>query len=134
MNDRKALLGSAIASLVAFARLGVARAQDDGADVASAGNGGTATANANGGAVSVGDVNSGGNAGPVIGVGDTWDGSVAVDGGSVTANTTIGISADGGVAVSDASGGDFNTAATIDLIVVGEEALADLLGVLGFLS
>src|SRR5215204_6727744 len=41
-------------------------------DIASAGNGGVATASANGGAVSIGDVNSGGNAGSAIGVGDTW--------------------------------------------------------------
>ena len=41
-------------------------------DVASAGNGGVATASANGGAVSVGDINSGGNACNAIGVGDTF--------------------------------------------------------------
>jgi hypothetical protein len=40
-------------------------------DVASAGNGGGAVASANGGAVSVGDVNSGGNAGNAIIVGNT---------------------------------------------------------------
>ena len=43
-------------------------------DVASAGNGGVATSSASGGAVSVADVNSGGNAGNAIGVGDTWGG------------------------------------------------------------
>ena len=37
----------------------------------SAGNGGAANASANGGAVSLGDVNSGGNSGNVISVGDT---------------------------------------------------------------
>ena len=41
-------------------------------DIASAGNGGVATSSANGGAVSIADVNSGGNAGNAIGVGDTW--------------------------------------------------------------
>jgi hypothetical protein len=40
-------------------------------DTASAGNGGVATAGANGGAVSLGDINSGGNAGNAISVGDT---------------------------------------------------------------
>jgi hypothetical protein len=40
-------------------------------DVASAGNGGGANASANGGAVSLGDINSGGNAGNGIVVGDT---------------------------------------------------------------
>jgi hypothetical protein len=45
---------------------------DDGSvDVASAGNGGGANASANGGAVSLGDINSGGNAGNGIVVGDT---------------------------------------------------------------
>ena len=40
-------------------------------DVASAGNGGVASAAANGGAISVGDINSGGNVGNAIAVGDT---------------------------------------------------------------
>jgi hypothetical protein len=78
-------------------------------DIASAGNGGVATASANGGAVSLGDVNSGGNAGNAIGVGDTY-GSVAVDGGSVANLTDIGVTANGGTAIADASGGDYNLA------------------------
>jgi hypothetical protein len=40
-------------------------------DTASAGNAGVATSSANGGAVSIGDVNSGGNAGNAISIGDT---------------------------------------------------------------
>lgn len=45
---------------------------EDGFDVtAAAGNGGTADSAANGGAIAVGDVNSGGNVGNVIEVGDT---------------------------------------------------------------
>ena len=40
-------------------------------DIASAGNGGVATASANGGAISTGDINSGGNVGNAISVGDT---------------------------------------------------------------
>jgi hypothetical protein len=78
-------------------------------DVASAGNGGVATASANGGAVSLGNVNSGGNAGNAIGVGDTA-GSVNVNGGSVANLTDIGVSANGGTAIADASGGDYNLA------------------------
>jgi hypothetical protein len=78
-------------------------------DVASAGNGGVATSSANGGAVSLGDVNSGGNAGNAIGVGDTY-GTVAVDGGAVANSTDIGVSANGGTAISDASGGSYNLA------------------------
>ena len=64
---------------------------------------------ANGGAVGLGDVNSGGNAGNAIGVGDTY-GTVAVDGGSVANSTDIGVSANGGTAIADASGGDYNLA------------------------
>jgi hypothetical protein len=79
-------------------------------DIASAGNGGVATASANGGAVAVGDVNSGGNAGNAIGVGDTWGGSVGVDGGDVANLTDLGITASGGTAIADASGGDYNLA------------------------
>ena len=40
-------------------------------DTASSGNGGVATAGADGGAVSIQDINSGGNAGNAISVGDT---------------------------------------------------------------
>jgi hypothetical protein len=40
-------------------------------DIASAGNGGVATAAANGGAISTGNINSGGNVGNAISVGDT---------------------------------------------------------------
>jgi hypothetical protein len=84
---------------------------DDGAgDIASAGNGGVATASANGGAVSIGDVNSGGNAGNAIGVGDTSGGPVTVDGGSIGNLTDLSITANGGTAISDASGGDYNLA------------------------
>ena len=79
-------------------------------DVASAGNGGVATSSASGGAVSVADVNSGGNAGNAIGVGDTWGGTVAVDGGSVGNSTALDISANGGTAIADASGGSYNLA------------------------
>jgi hypothetical protein len=94
-------------------------------EIAAAGNGGTAEASANGGAVAVGDVNSGGNTGNTIGIGDTggdlvcdkwgkcWPGeggSVAVDGGAVANSTSLDIDADGGTAIADASGGDYNVA------------------------
>jgi len=78
-------------------------------DTASAGNGGYATASSNGGAVAVGDINSGGNAGNAVAVGDTY-GSVWVDGGNVANSTSVGISADAGTAISDASGGSYNMA------------------------
>jgi hypothetical protein len=79
-------------------------------DIASAGNGGVATASASGGAVSIQDINSGGNAGNAIGVGDTWGGPVAVDGGTVANLTDLNITANGGTAIADASGGDYNLA------------------------
>src|ERR687895_312920 len=79
-------------------------------DIASAGSGGVATASASGGAVGIGDINSGGNAGSAIGVGDTWGGPVAVDGGSIGNLTDLGITASGGTAIADASGGDYNLA------------------------
>ena len=79
-------------------------------DIVSAGNGGVATSSANGGAVSIADVNSGGNAGNAIGVGDTSGGPVSVDGGSVANLTDLSITANGGTAISDASGGDYNLA------------------------
>ena len=86
-----------------------AAAQDDGG-IAAAGNGGTAEASADGGAITVGDVNSGLNEGNAIDGGDVWDGAVVIDGGDVTTSTSLGISADGGVAIADASGGDENFA------------------------
>lgn len=102
----KGLVGSAVAGLMAAVGRNSASAQD----IASAGNGGVATASANGGAVSVGDVNSGLNSGSAIAVGDTKHGSVAIDGGEVSSSTSLTISADGGVALADASGGDDNFA------------------------
>jgi hypothetical protein len=83
---------------------------DGGTDIASAGNGGVATASANGGAVAIGDINSGGNAGSAIGVGDTSGGPVFVDGGSVGNLTDLNITASGGTAIADASGGNYNLA------------------------
>ena len=97
----------------AGAALGLAGAANAAAqwdDIASAGNGGVATASANGGAVAIGDINSGGNAGSAIGVGDTWGGPAFVDGGTVSNLTDVGVSAGGGTAIADASGGDYNLA------------------------
>src|SRR5215211_3606807 len=78
---------------------------------AAAGNGGVAVAEANGGTISTGDINTGNNSGNTIVVQGTQGGNVAVDGGTVTNETTIDISADGGTAVSSADGGDGNAAA-----------------------
>jgi hypothetical protein len=82
-------------------------------DIASAGNGGVATSSANGGAVSVGDINSGGNVCNAIGIGDT-SAAVPVDpqvyGGDCLNTTALDITVDGGTAISDASGGNYNLA------------------------
>lgn len=79
-------------------------------DVASAGNGGVATASANGGAVSVGNINSGGNVCNAIGVGNTYGPDPAVYGGDCFNSTALGVTVDGGTAIADASGGDYNLA------------------------
>jgi hypothetical protein len=80
-------------------------------NIASAGNGGVATASANGGAVSIGDINSGGNTGNAIAVGNTYGAyDPTIYGGNVANSTTIGVSANGGTAIADASGGNYNLA------------------------
>jgi hypothetical protein len=81
----------------------------DGGD-AAAGNGGIAVADASGGAVTIGDVNSGYNSGNTVLVQGGQGGNLAVDGGTVTNETTIEVSANGGTATADANGGDFNSA------------------------
>ena len=103
------LVRSIVASAAAAA-LGVTGTSAQTTDLTSAGNGGVATSSANGGAVSTGDLNSGGNAGNAIGVGDTWGGPVGVDAGTVSNATTLGVSANGGTAIADASGGNYNLA------------------------
>src|SRR5215217_3038837 len=79
-------------------------------DVASAGNGGVATASANGGAVAIGDINSGGNTGCAIGIGDTFGPDPTVNGCDFLNTTSLGVSVNGGTAIADASGGDYNLA------------------------
>jgi len=106
MIDRtRAVLAGSMLSLLS---VGKAMAQTN--SVASAGNGGVATSAANGGSVSMGNINSGGNAGTAIGVGDTSGGGVDVAGGTMTNATTLDVSANGGTAISDASGGSYNLA------------------------
>ena len=89
---------------------GVARASAQFTDIASAGNGGVATASANGGAVAVGNINSGGNVCNAIGIGDTIGPDPAVYGGDCLNATALAIEVDGGTAIADASGGDYNLA------------------------
>ena len=69
-------------------------------DTASAGNAGVATSSANGGAVSIQDVNSGGNAGNAISIGDTVCPGAAVapsgGGGNAGGNVNAGNAGGGG--------------------------------------
>ena len=105
MNHRiNAAVAGAVVGLGA-----VSRASAQFIDTASAGNGGVATASANGGAVSVGNINSGGNVCNAIGVGNTYADPV-VYGGDCLNTTALGITVDGGTAIADASGGDYNLA------------------------
>jgi hypothetical protein len=105
MNHRiNAAVAGAVVGLGA-----VSRASAQFIDTASAGNGGVATASANGGAVSVGNINSGGNVCNAIGIGDTFADPV-VYGGDCLNTTALGITVDGGTAIADASGGDYNLA------------------------
>ena len=88
---------------------GVAQVSAQFIDTASAGNGGVATASANGGAVSAGDINSGGNVCNAIGIGNSYNDPV-VYGGDCLNTTALGITVDGGTAIADASGGNYNLA------------------------
>ena len=113
MEDRVKKAAGLVGGIGALAGASSAAAQDGGdldPDLAAAGNGGTATASANGGAVAIGDGKCGLNGGGSVAVGDVCDGAVAVDAGDVFTSTSLGISADGGVAIADASGGDNNFA------------------------
>ncbi len=77
---------------------------------ASAGNGGVATSSANGGVASIGDINSGGNVCNAIGIGDTVGPDPLVYGGDCLNTTAIDVTVDGGTAIADASGGNYNLA------------------------
>src|SRR5215212_9754092 len=84
---------------------------------AAAGNAGVAVAAANGGMIDLDDITSGNNRGNtvVVNSGSSYCGSgpsnVSVNGGTVSNETTLRLSADGGVAVSSANGGNGNAAA-----------------------
>lgn len=78
-------------------------------DTAAAGNGGVATASGSGGAVSAGNINSGGNVCNAIGVGNTYADPV-VYGGDCWNETSLGIAVDGGTAIADSTGGNYNLA------------------------
>ena len=66
-------------------------------------------ASASGGAVSTGNINSGGNVCNAIGIGNTYADPV-VYGGDCLNTTDLGIAVNGGTAISDSSGGNYNLA------------------------
>ena len=72
--------------------------------------GGVATASGNGGAVSAGDINSGGNVGSAIAVGNTYGDDPDVYGGDILNQTGLAVEVDGGTAIADATGGNNNLA------------------------
>jgi hypothetical protein len=107
MKQAKGILAGAVAAVVGVAN---AAAQDTGIDTASAGNGGVATAAGNGGAVSAGNINSGGNVGSAIAVGNTYGPDPDVYGGDIANDTSLGVAVDGGTGIADATGGNNNLA------------------------
>jgi len=108
MKYAKGIFAGAVTAVV-----GIKTAAAQFTDIASAGNGGVATAAGNGGAVSAGDINSGGNVGSAIAIGDTT-GYVPVDpqvyGGDILNQTGLAVQVDGGTAIADATGGNNNLA------------------------
>ena len=79
-------------------------------DIAAAGNGGVATAAGNGGALSAGNINSGGNVGNAIAIGDTYGPDPDVYGGDIANQTAMAVAVDGGTGIADATGGNNNLA------------------------
>lgn len=107
MKYGKGIFAGAVSTILGAA---VVSAQEEGNDIASAGNGGVATAAGNGGAVSAGDINSGGNVGSAIAIGDTVGPDPLVYGGDILNQTGLAVEVDGGTAIADATGGNNNLA------------------------
>jgi hypothetical protein len=105
MKYGKGIFAGAVSAVI-----GVKTAAAQFVDTASAGNGGVATASGNGGAVSAGDINSGGNVGSAIAIGDTNGPDPDVYGGDILNSTALGVEVDGGTAIADATGGNNNLA------------------------
>src|SRR5688500_17717132 len=94
---RRRVLGSVLGA--ALAGLGSRRL----AAQSTAGSGGYATASASGGTVVMGDINTGGNVGNIISVGNTY-GPVWVDAGNVSNTTNIDFTANGGTRSEERTG------------------------------
>src|SRR4051812_49702104 len=100
MKYVKGVLAGALTAVV-----GVAKVAAQTIDTAAAGNGGVATAAGNGGAVSAGDINSGGNVGSAIAIGDTYA-DPQVYGGDVADSTSLGVGLGCGTGISKAPRGE----------------------------
>ena len=60
--------------------------------------------------LTIGNITSGGNTGCAIGIGDTFGPDSDVTGCTILNTITLDVAVDGGTAISDASGGDYNLA------------------------
>ena len=107
MKNAKGVFAGAVAAVVGATTV---LAEEDGNDIASAGNGGVATAAGNGGAAGLGNINSGGNVGSAIAIGDTYGPDPDVYGGDILNATGIDVAVDGGTGIADATGGNNNLA------------------------
>jgi hypothetical protein len=107
MKYGKGVFAGAVAAVVGAKTV---LADELGDDIASAGNGGVATAAGNGGAAGLGNINSGGNVGSAIAIGDTYGPDPDVYGGDIFNDTAIGVAVDGGTGIADATGGNNNLA------------------------
>src|SRR5215207_11418356 len=105
MKYGKGIFAGAITAVV-----GLRAAAAQVTETASAANGGVATAAGNGGAVSAGDINSGGNVGNAIAVGNTYGPDPDVYGGDILNQTGLAVQVDGGTAIAGATGGNNNLA------------------------
>jgi hypothetical protein len=105
MKHGKGVFAGALAAVVGVKG---ALAQETGIDTASAGNGGVATAAGNGGALSAGNINSGGNVGSAIAVGNTYGPDPDVYGGDIMNDTSMAVAVEGVTGIADATGGNNN--------------------------
>jgi hypothetical protein len=105
MNKR---VNAAVAG-AAIGLAGVGKAAAQYIDTAASGNGGVATSSASGGAISAGDINSGGNVCNAIAIGNTYA-DPDVYGGDCLNTTSLGLAVNGGTAIADSSGGNYNLA------------------------
>jgi hypothetical protein len=104
---RYSMVKGALVGALVVAGLSFATVETEAQAWIAAGNGGSGDCGANGGAAGLGNVNSGGNAGSDIGIGNTV-GEVDVDGGDWSWATRLRANQNGGSAVCSGPGGGFN--------------------------